>query len=156
MSQSTNGELWYGVVFEDGYEFPWDAKPFDGDIDDWWLKECGFSPSREINNSDGSDYAGGVKPEDALIKSYYEEKRAFKEAHPCPVEVVNYCSGEYPMYALSVDGTGRTASRGYPELITGLGISDSEINPLRNFLLKYDLKPDPDKPEGWYLSSYWG
>lgn len=139
MGQSTDGELWYGVVFEDGYEFPWDAESFDGDIKDWWRAEQGFDSTR------GYPAAG-----------WLEYQNQFDAERPCPVEVVNYCSGEYPMYALAVTGTLQTASRGYPKLIEGLGISDGEIQPLRDFLVKYELKPEPDKPEGWYLSSYWG
>lgn len=155
MGQSTNGELWYGFVFEDGYEFPWDAAPFEGDIDDWWLAESGFKPSVEIYDAaDPSGYKGGAKPTEEAISDYYAEKRNFKEAHPCPVETVNYCSGDYPMYALAVCGTGMTAYRGDPKRVEGLGISPQEIAPLLEFCEKYNLKPEGES--GWYLSSYWG
>ena len=116
MGQSTNGELWYGVVFEDGYEFPWDAEEFSGDLDDWWRTE----------NTD----------------------------HPCPVELVNYCSGDSPMYGLAVSKSTQTAHRGTPVLIEGLGLSIQETAPLKEFLAKYNLKPEGEA--GWYLSSYWG
>ncbi len=81
MGVSTNGQLWYGVVFEDGYEFPWDAEPFDGDEREWWRAERGF------------DEAKGYPAE-----GWLEYQKAFDAEHPCPVETVNYCSGDYPMY----------------------------------------------------------
>jgi hypothetical protein len=142
MSTSTNGELWYGVVFEEGYEFPWDAEPDDGDIqdfDDWWRAGQGFDATKGYPTEGWLDY-----------------QKQFDIEHPCPVVEVNYCSGEYPMYGLAVKGTLRTAYRGSPKLIEGLEVSESEIQLLRDFLTKYNLSPKSEEPEGWYLSSYWG
>jgi hypothetical protein len=124
MGQSTNGELWYGVVFEDGYEFPWRA-------------EQGF------------DDAKGYPAE-----GWLEYQNAFDAEHPCPVEVVNYRSGDYPMYGLAVRGTVKTAYRGTPEKVEGIGISEGEEQLLKGFLQQYDLKPESET--GWWLSSYWG
>lgn len=136
MGQSTNGELWYGAVFEEGYEFPWDAEPFSGDLEGWWRAQNGFDDSRGYPAEGWLDY-----------------QKQFDVAHPCPAKLVNYCSGEYPMYALAVHGTTKTASRGYPVQIEGLGISQGEIEPLKALCEKYELKPEGEY--GWYLSSYW-
>lgn len=135
MGRSTNGELWYGVVFEEDAEFPWDVEPFDGDLEDWWRAEHGF------------DHA---YPREGWL----EAQKAFDAAHPCPVETVNYCSGDYPMYGLAVKGTVTTAYRGTPKRIEGLGISEAETQPFKDFLAKYELKPEGEA--GWWLSSYWG
>ncbi len=135
MGQSTDGQLWYGVVFEDGYEFPWP----DYDIEDWWRTEQGFDASRGYPAEGWLDY-----------------QKAFDAEHPCPVELINYCSGEYPMYGLAIPASKRTASRGYPERLDGgLGVvTEAEKKALLDFCAKYGLKPESS--DGWYLSSYWG
>jgi hypothetical protein len=61
MGVSTDGQIGYGVVFEEGYKFPWDKYP-SGDIEDWWTEEVlGFKHSFEIYDIDGG-YIGGQEP----------------------------------------------------------------------------------------------
>lgn len=38
MGISTDGEICYGIIFEDGYEFPWDID-HEGDPEMWWISE---------------------------------------------------------------------------------------------------------------------
>lgn len=134
MGQSTDGQLSYGVVFEDGQEFPWADDS--GGIDDWWRKQQGFKDS--IHDDDGN-WIGGVKPNEEAYDLYFAERSAFDAAHPLPVTEVNYCSGEYPMIILAVPSSYRRASRGYPEKIDVLpAVSEAEKTALRE------------------LSSYWG
>jgi len=155
MGISTDGQICFGNVYEEDFEFPWDAVEFDGDHEDWWRKECGYKPSTVLFDEDG-EYLNGVKPSQSAIDDYFQEQREFDVAHPFPVEIVNYCSGECPMYILAVPSSFKSNSRGYPEKFepSELKVSDEEIAALRNFCIKYDLIPEEDA--GWYLTSYWG
>ena len=113
MGTSTNGQICYGVAFEDGYEFPWDAD-YDGDIDAWWIYEVhGFKHSVEIFDTAGC-YLNGREPSPDEVSRYFKEIRDFSEAHPLPVKLVNYCSGDCPMYALAVPSSFIRAGRGCP------------------------------------------
>lgn len=138
MGQSTNGQLCYGVVFEDGYEFPWDAEPFDGDLEEWWRAENGFDDTK------------GYPAE-----GWLEYQKQFDAERPCPAKLINYCSGEYPMYMLAIPSTALTAWRGSPKRMDALPeMSEADQKAFALFLEKYDLKPEGEA--GWYLSSYWG
>jgi len=66
MGQSTDGQICYGVKFEEDFEFPWDDDPY-LDEDDWWLE--GASEA-EID----------------------EHRRDWLKAHPLPFELVNLVS----------------------------------------------------------------
>jgi len=152
MGLSTNGEISYGVLFDEGYEFPWGDK----DIDDWWLDVNGFKHSFEIFDEHG-EYLNGVRPSDDVIDKWFEEKEDFKKTiPPLPVEMVNYCSGDYPMYILAIPGTVQTANRGYPTKVSpgDMMISDSSLNSFREFITRFELKPSDT--ENWYLTSYMG
>lgn len=150
MGTSTNGQLCYGRVFEEGYEFPWSEE----DIETWWEKELGFKPSITIYNEDGG-YINGVKPPQSQLDLYYKETRQFKLANPLPVELVNYCSGDCPEYILAIPSTIKTANRGYPvPLSPNLFLEPNEAKAFYKFCDKYNLKSSQE--DGWYLSSYWG
>jgi hypothetical protein len=153
MGLSTDGEISYGVPFEEGYEFPWGDK----DIDDWWIYDVlGFKHSFQIYTEDG-EYLNGVRPLEADVRRYYDEKEAFAEKMPkLPVELVNYCSGDYPMYLLAIKGTQKTANRGYPTLLKpeDLTVPEEKITAFKEFLTRYELKSDSEI--GWYLTSYMG
>lgn len=158
MGVSTDGQICYGILFEDGYEFPWDE---DGDIEDWWNDIHGmkdWKPTVEIYNSEGN-YLNGIKPSKEAIDAYYDERRAFKESlsiPPLPVEMVNVCSGDYPTYILAVPSSSKSASRGYPQEFDPqlLKVSEDELQALLGFCDKYELEYDGEPK--WYLSSYWG
>src|SRR5690242_14196191 len=108
MSVSTNGQICYGVVFPDGYEFPWG----ESNIDDWWLEECGYKPSINIYADTETGYVDNKKPDQKIIDQYYDEKVNFLKDHLIPVAVVNYCSGDYPMYLLAIPRTFKQNFRG--------------------------------------------
>lgn len=157
MGQSTNGQICFGINFEEGYEFPWDAEEFEGDEEKWWLKINGYKPSITPFGEDG-DYLPNLteKEKEEMSDAWYKELSEFREAHPLPVELVNTCSLEYPMYIIAVSSTCRIARRGYPQefnpkdLIVNIG----DVIALEKFCkdnnIKYEGKPQ------WYLSSYWG
>jgi hypothetical protein len=154
MGVSTNGEIFYGVVFEEDYEFPWD-KEHDGDIDAWWLYGVhGFKHSFELYDAMGN-CLNGREPSSEESGRYFDESRAFVEAHPLPVELVNYCSGDYPMYALAVPGTVITARRGYPAEFdpATLTVKMEQVDALREFCADHEIE-FPKEP-AWLLTSCW-
>lgn len=158
MGQSTDGQISYGIAFEEGFEFPWDLGDSDGDIEDWWLAESGWKwEGEEPFTEDRRDYAPGMSSEHPTVRAYFASMRAWKDAHPGPpVELVNYCSGDYPMYALVVPSSVRTASRGGPEIFdpAELTVTEKERAALLGFCEKYGIEHD-DEP-AWLLTSYWG
>lgn len=110
MGVSTDGQICYGILFEEGVEFPWDDERFDGDMDDWWLFEVlKFRHSFEIYDPDGN-YIDGTRPSQERISEYYNESREFLKANPCPVTKVTHCSCDYPMCILAVPHTFKYAS----------------------------------------------
>src|SRR3990167_10247137 len=157
MTQSTNGQICFGLMFEEDAEFPWEEHNRWDDIDDWWLSYVlKWLPSNELYDKDG-EYISGVKPPEESIDRYYKEKRDFVEKAPkLPVKLVNYCSGKYPQYILAVPSTFKKASRGNPESFDPdkLQVDGVEFLALLDFCKKYDLQPSGEPR--WYLSSYWG
>jgi hypothetical protein len=154
MGISSDGVISYGLKFEEGYEFPWQGE----DYTDWWLKESGYKEPFKLWDSNGN-FPNGVKPADSVITEYYNHRREFKKEHPLPFEMVDYCSGEYPMYILAVPGTIITANRGHPiefnpaELDCRILIHEKELRAFSNFCEKYLNNHDQRK---WWLSSYMG
>ena len=154
MGVSTDGQICFGIAFEDEMEFPWDSDEYDGDIEGWWI--CAVNEYRspfEIYNSDG-EYLGGIKPSDERINEHYRAKRVFKNAHPLPVELVHHCSGDYPMYILAIPRTVKKASRGYPEEInpSEMVVTQDECNLLIEFCEIHGIEAEAPR---WWLTSMW-
>lgn len=132
MGVSSDGEISYGIVFEEGYEFPWDVD-HDGDPEEWWI-------SKVLQ----------------LIYKDYAEMHAILKDNPLPFQLVNYCSGEYPMYILAVPGTLKSAYRGSPKSFTldELQVDEEASKKLIAFCEEYGLEGESEI--GWTLSSYMG
>ena len=153
MSVSTDAKIFYGITFEEGYEFPWDGYE---DIEDWWIYGVNvFKHSFELYDSDGN-HLNGRKPSGEEISRYFDEKKSFSKAHPIPVELVNCCSYNYPMYALAVPDTVIMASRGYPEVIdlSSFIVDNEKVNAMLKFCNDQGIELNRDL--SWILSSYWG
>lgn len=164
MAVSTNGQICYGVLFEEDYEFPWDAEEWDDDIESWWLfKVCGYANPFELYDKFGK-YVGGKEPHQRRIDRYYSTRQTFEKEHPLPVSLVNYCSGEYPAYILAVPESYIVARRGYPEVLPGpegysdclakLEVEIEKSKALLDFCAKYRLIFESGP--AWWLSGYWG
>ncbi len=151
MGVSTNGQICFGLLYEEGFEFPWNE---DGqELEDWWRDVCEYKPSKEVYDSKG-DHLPGIGKAD--IDAYYAERRAWDEAHPCPVAEVNVCSGDCPIYILAIPSTVKTARRGYPEVLAP--DLDFQFKPgareaFLSFIQAYELQTDA--VPAWYLSSLW-
>lgn len=157
MGTSTNGQISYGIKFDDGFEFPWDSLEYEGDIENWWTHGVlGFRYSFELYTPEGN-YIGGERPPQEKLDQYYAERREFEAKNPkLPVELDNYCSGDFPMYILSVKGVGTSARRGYPTAFnpSELVVTDEQVNELLGFCQAHGIELDGEP--AWYLSSYWG
>jgi len=162
MSILTDGQINFGIPFEEGYEFPWDK--FDGGINYWWIYEiCGYKNPVELYDRDG-EYLNGMAPSDKDFKLYYYSRKEFFKTHPLPIELINYCYIKYPMYMITVVKPAFNNSRGYPtefdpkELI----VYNNDKEKLIEFCETYCRPVDdsdyvfPEMNPKWYLSSYWG
>lgn len=157
MSVSTNAYLCYGIVFPEEYEFPWDAEPYHGDIDEWWLWEAiKFKPTVEVFTPEGN-YLEGMNEKHPLVEQYYEEQDALIASNPLPVELVNYCSASYPQYILAAPSTIKVARRGNPTTISSeyLDVPEKAYRDLLAFVILHKLTFNGMNP-GWVLASYWG
>jgi hypothetical protein len=152
MGQSTDGQICFGIKFDEGFEFPWKD-----DLEDFWLeKVLGFQRSFQLFDNDG-EYIDGIKPPQSVIDKYLQEKSDFEESHPqCPFELVNYCSWECPEYILAIKRTCKSANRGYPDQFdpSTLTVTKEEIESLIDFCHKHEIICESEP--AWYLSSYWG
>lgn len=153
MGVSTDGQICYGVLFEEGFHFPWGESY---DIEDWWMRTSGYKPSVEIYNEKG-EYINGVRPERSVLDNYFEERGKFRDEHPVPVEMVNACSYDYPVWIVALKETFFKANRGYPVIIKeeNIIITEEQRTALLDFFKKFDIDIEGKEPN-WYLSSYWG
>ncbi len=102
MGVSTDGQLSFGVVFDECFEFPWDSEEFDGDYDEWWQSVNGYENPNPCPYGDDGGYKPGMNRESPEVKAYHAHSIAWRKENPFPVEIVNYCSGDCPMYLLAV------------------------------------------------------
>lgn len=159
MSTSTDGQLSFGLIFDEGFEFPWCDEDGDGDEDDfiraWWYKRNSYGdPTLKLYDSDGNC----VEPESSrgeAVARLYSERREWEEAHPIPIQVVNYCSCDSPMLMLATRHF--SASRGYPKELDLECLVSLDLEPDRQilsaFLEEYGIESDHE-PQ-WFLSSLW-
>jgi hypothetical protein len=141
MGVSTDGILAFDVLCKEGTTLPWDASPFNGDMEEWWLAESGFVP-----------------PDAECLAA----RRKWLKDHPLNISAENYCSGEYPMWAIVLNWTVTRCSRGYPVDVDcdrcrcredDSHVPAGSVFVLTQFLKKYGI--EYDKPPRWILMSYW-
>lgn len=149
-----DGQLCYGILFEENYEFPWDSREWDGDIDNWWLyKVHRYTNPFELFDEEGN-WINGVEPAEEIIDQYYGERRKFRENRPpLPVELVNCRSCDYPIYILAIPDSVRIAHRGYPRKVIPVDFSSliGGHDLLIRFCHVHNIKVK-DEPR-WWLSS---
>ena len=151
MGISSDGQISYGLSFEEETEFPWGEQ----EIDEWWRELKGYKPSTQLYNSEGQ-YINGERPSNEALKAYYEEQRAWDAANPLPVELVLHCSYDYAMHILAVRGTFKSASRGHPQELdpTLFTILPEQREGLLAFCREHGIEI-PGEPK-WWLSSLYG
>ena len=146
MSVSTDGQLCFGIKFEEEFEFPWNGM----ELNEWW---------REVNDcpvESPYDEYGGLKQEatDANVDAYFDQLLFWDTANPFPVELVNYQASSSPAWILAVPSSCRSCSRGYPmELkLYDLPVTLEEERNLLDFCKRFNIETELPS---WYLSSYW-
>lgn len=77
--------LYRGVIFPESYTFPWDAEPYGGDIEEWWLfKVVGYVRPFELYDDSG-EYLPGPAPSESRISEYYKDARDALKRNPLPI-----------------------------------------------------------------------
>jgi hypothetical protein len=133
MGVSTDGILVFGIQLPEE-ETPEFLKEFDNDFETF------------IDSLNG-------------LPQWGEEGHDIRKTHAFrdnfPVDLVQHCSYEYPMYILAVRGTEITARRGYPNEIDPLTlyVDSDKVETLRKFCEEYNIEWEEPK---WYLCSMWG
>lgn len=144
MGCNLNGQIHFGVAFEEYFEFPWGY-----DIDEWWAKIHNYVPLHQPYTPQGG-YAEGWSRDDPRIKEYYQHQRDWFKANPLPV-VLEYCgTGDcsstiiaLPNKGLSVDWEATSFDP------ASLVVTDEEIQSIKGFLAKYEI--DHDEDPAWLL-----
>ena len=154
MGVSTDGQICYGVVFEEGYQFPWDDERYDDSEYDWWREEQGYKRPFELYTSEG-EYIDGIEPSVEKSDKYYNNLRDWDKVNPLPFETVNYCSGDYAMYILATRSSIIRNSRGSATEINPVDLThnEEEVKAILDICKKYNL--EFESGPAWYLTSYW-
>ena len=155
MSTSTDGQICFGIKFEEDCVFPWDDG-FDGDQEEWWMSVNDFQNPYKYPFDSQGEYLQDLYYGHPQVQLYLDYKDNWEKENPFPVELVNYCAGEYPIYILAVPSSFISCSRGFPTEFGPheLYVSTDEVQKLTDFCKKYEIEFD-EGPK-WYLTSYWG
>lgn len=162
MGTSTDGQICYGIQFEEGYSFPWLKKEYDNEIGVWWLyKVHGYKDPCQLFDAEGN-FVEGRKPSEAVIEAHFTARDKARSEYPLPVVEMNYCSGSSPMYILAIPSSVLCNSRGFPVVFSPakLQVSTEETAALIAFCRRYcqprEGEEFPAMKPRWYLTSYWG
>jgi len=135
MGISSDGQLTYGIYFEDDFEFPWDD--YDS-IEEWWCDENGLS------------------------EKSYKEREAFLDKNLPPIEMSMHCAYEYPMYIMTTpfveeygNSRGDATEINAKDMLDVEGIKGEKArNTIRDFCKKYKI--ENDFYFSWWLTSLYG
>ncbi len=142
MEISTDGQICYGVLLEEGIALPWDSE-YGGKIEVWWLFEA-----LEFK---------AVDEEQWLIKMGTRRLIKMGTRPACPVNIINASCKSQPVWIIAIPDSMLKAKRGYPHGFYPMELAEKA--PLRwnvvlsGFCEEYDIK-FRGVPR-WYLSSYW-
>lgn len=159
MGNNADGQISFGLLIDEDFTLPWDSSTWEDEgIDHWWRDINGFVDKHTPFNKEGN-YAEGWSQDDPRFKEHYDRRTEWLVDHPLPVDVINYCNGDQPMYLLAVPGVGKRCSWGDPELFTlqelCASIIPEKVDALIAFVKKYEIDTIYGKPQ-WFLTSYWG
>lgn len=156
MGVSTDAHICYGILFEEGFEFPWEQDQ-DDSLEDWWLEINGYKPPFELFDEHGN-YLDGKEPTIEKSQEFYDHEVRFLRTHKIPINLVNCCSGNYPIYIVAIPSTVLKANRGYPISfdIDKLVFSMTEKQALIDFCVSYCnvTREYCEENAKWYLASY--
>lgn len=156
MSTHIEGIVCYGILFDEGFVFPWDKKFEEededdevesGDIDEWWEKVNGYTNPHEV-----TDWSANTRQQN-LIDKYYDYKNTWKKEHPLPVELVNMGSDIQPIYILAVAGTVQTGYNHEPKEFHPPS-SMVDASQLLEFCKKFNIPIQNKAVPKWYIGCY--
>lgn len=158
MGVSTDAQICHVVPFDEDHEFPWNGEKFDidDDAESWWRTVNGYAPPFHPLTDEG-EYAEGWSRDDPRFDKYFAHRREWDEQNPMPFTLVNYCSGDCPMYMLAVPGTLVVSNRGFPAMLDNNTLvlpCSGKVARFAAFIAEH-FPGVTDEPR-WYLSSYWG
>lgn len=153
--------LVFGIPLVEGTDLPWREDPDDpaedDEVKDWWVKETGFEPTVQVWTADGN-YLDGFDDDSPEIEQYFVELRAHLKKNPLPVEVVEHCGSEHPMYVLAPPGV---VIRANPGDLVSLGEAMAaaiekgvDHRSVREFARKYFGDDVADADMKWWLCAY--
>ncbi len=156
MGVSTDGILFYGIPYGEGYDDELKAP--------WWHGCEDEEPDSESHYEDPEDYYAykmGVEPpteeysEEPSIREkflkYWKAQRAIYEKSGC--DIIYYCSDQCTMFAVGIEKSIKCAHRG-----DALEIENLDVQPEWDGLLKHfcEIMEVPYKQPKWLLVSYYG
>lgn len=108
---------------------------------------------------DDRGYKPGFTRDDPRVGVYHDHRIDWRKQNPLPVDLVNYCHIDHPMYILTIPDSRLSvdASRGYPkalDLPSMLAAENEGREKLLAFMSEHGIVAD--SAPAWYLSSYWG
>lgn len=149
MSISINGNLCYGVLFDSSFHFPWKSP---GELEDWWQKVQGFKPRFYPFDNKG-DYLEGLNRYSSDVSIYFDEVCEWERKNPVPIEMVNYYSGDCPMYIITTPVAAFSSSGGNPISIDPQALLFLEQKTrlvLLQFFNRFEIECESEP--SWYLS----
>ena len=139
------GQICYGILIEEGAEFPWDV-----DHEAWWRDVNDYKPLWCPYTKYGG-YKPGVKANDPRIKEYFNHQNDWHTENPFPITIVEYGCCEFSEVILAVTSSLIDGIESFhPE---DLIVSKEDRDTLLNFCQRWNIESDDPK---WWLSSYRG
>lgn len=104
-------------------------------------------------STDGLLFYGIILEEGEDISNELYDKTEFNDRSEIGIE--NYCSGDYPIYAITIKKSVISANRGSPKKVNGVYEKNQDWDMLLDkFCIENNINYS-NKPN-WYLASYWG
>ena len=157
MGISSDGQLNYGICFDEEFGFPWNINDDEDDIELWWENVLGFKHTLPSPFDENGNWKKGVEDR----KAFYEwngERDDFMKANPIPIEMHMHCSYDYPMYIMTLPKTGFYNSRGDATEIKLHELnnfhSEIAIATIKEFCKKYEI--ESEFKFSWWLTSLYG
>jgi hypothetical protein len=150
MGMSITSTIAYGIALDEDKVYPWQED--DEGVEEWWLKEQGFKPSREAYDSEG-DRLPCITEED--VNRYFTEKFRFLEKNPMPVEIEQRGQSGYPLY-VAVLPQPMIVSYGYDADVVDFGLLEVTPDKRGKFIEFRDKYLDTDEEPTWLLYRYYG
>ncbi len=111
---------------------------------DTWFKQNVFEEPEPDIEKDGDAWSAWYKRSNAALEEY-------------PLNIIQHCSSDYPMWFLTFRGTIERAKRGNPVAIEydflNQQIPDDKLNFLKEFCDEFGIEWQEPK---WHIFSMWG